>query len=59
MEDYVLVRSSNPMSLEQDVKDLLRQGWYCVGGIAMSVGPSGHTWYAQAMMKRGEGNGVY
>ena len=52
MEDYTILESHSNIMLRNEVKQYLKMGWYCQGGVSTSKGPSGILMYAQAMMKR-------
>ena len=50
--DYKILQYSDMRLLELNVKEHLKEGWKCQGGINVTVSPSSGTyWYAQAMIK--------
>jgi len=52
MDDYTVVEENSAIVLRNIVLGYLRIGWYCQGGVSISVGPSGTKRYCQALMKR-------
>lgn len=49
--EYKILSYSDAIVLEELVKEHLKLGWKCQGGIAITMRHSGGVWYAQAMIK--------
>jgi hypothetical protein len=63
MLSYTIVRSDNGgirydheqiKNIEEKVNTLLKQGWYCIGGVVISFSESGHVMGMYQTMGKGQ-----
>lgn len=53
---YRVIRAPTTRGLEEKVNRKIRDGWEVTGGLIVENHPDGHTFYAQAVIRNGDGS---
>lgn len=54
--EYMSYMSTNLTGFDEEINELIKEGWQPIGGICASVSPREKEWFYQAMVKYEEIN---